>query len=65
MSWYVQEHKRRFAAEKKVEEEGATEAEKVLMQVMKDIVARLPRFPSECFDYLFVLVACLYFYLRC
>ena len=23
------------------------------MQVMKDLVAGLPRFPSECFDYLF------------
>jgi hypothetical protein len=27
--WYVQEHKRRFVAKKKVEEEGAREAEKV------------------------------------
>jgi len=63
--WYVQEHKTWFAAEKKVEEEGAREAENVQMQVMKGLVAGLPRFPSECFDYLFVLIASLFFYLRC
>ena len=63
--WYFREHKRRLAAEKKKEVERAREAKKVQMQVMKDLVAGLPRFPRECFNYLFVLVACLYFYLRC
>ena len=52
--WYVREHKRWLAAKKKVEEEGAREAEKVQMQVIEDLVAGLPRFPSECFDYLFL-----------
>ena len=53
--WYVREHKRRLAAEKKVEEEGARETEKVQMQVIEDPVARLPRLSIECFStvYLF------------
>jgi len=30
------------------------------MEVMKDLIAGLPRFSSECFDYLFVFVPCFY-----
>jgi len=49
--------------ENKAEEERAREAEKVQMQVMKDL-AGLPRFTSECLDYLIVLLPCLYFHVR-
>jgi hypothetical protein len=53
-----------LAVEKKVEEEKARDTEKVQMQVKKDLVARLPRFTSECLDYLIVLLPCLYFHVH-
>lgn len=61
--WYALEKQRWLVIENKAEEEREREVEKVQMQVMKDL-AGLPRFTSECLDYLIVLLPCLYFHVR-